>query len=283
MRIRQPWVLLAFLLGMVTTSCNLFSPFDRPTNDEQNLSYARACFDQGDYDCARDHYAELSGTSYADIKISETAFTIFDEEGADIGAVVGGAAKGDYGKIFTAIANRMLETGDGATEARRIRIFNAFRTAKDIGNPQLQGLVRFMGAAALAAQLLGEDAVNFGQSAVTEALIADNPSSCSGNAEIVVCAPGNIATCLKTGTLLTVVAPVDLWATVPPVMTGAPTLDMVKDAMNQVNQGLVAIGVGGSLGTSMTAFGNALSAFSLAVEGADCFRYTMLAQKVGQE
>ncbi|MBL7716653.1 MAG: hypothetical protein JNL01_14405 [Bdellovibrionales bacterium] len=272
---------LSVWLGLATASCNIFAPFDAPSGDEQYLSAARACFDVGDYDCARDYYAKLTGTSYQDIRISETAFTIFDEEGADIGAVMGGSITGgDYGKTFTVIANRMMNKGSGPTEARRLKIFNAFRTAKDISSTQLQGLVRFMGAAALAAELLGEDALNLGQTAVSQSTLVDTPASCTsaGNA----CAGALDASCLKTGTILVVGATIDLWATVAPTMSGAPTLDMVSNAMSQVQAGLSQIGVSGSYGSQLSAFGSALTAFTIPAEGADCFRLTLLEQKVGQ-
>jgi hypothetical protein len=55
------------------SGCNVFSVLDSPSGDAQLISAARACFDQGDFACARDNYSKLSDSS-ADIRASEEAF-----------------------------------------------------------------------------------------------------------------------------------------------------------------------------------------------------------------
>ena len=82
-------VITLFLLALVNLSClNVFSPIDSPSGDAQFLSLARACFDQGDIDCANKYYAKVSGTTEAETAAAEEAFTILDKNGATMGALM---------------------------------------------------------------------------------------------------------------------------------------------------------------------------------------------------
>lgn len=176
----------AGVLALSAAGCNLFDPFDSPTNDAQILSAARACLDQGDIACAKAQYAKLV-TTMADIAHSETAFAILHENNATMGAFM--EAMGDKnasgGKALTILAEKL---GPGASASRRVALFEALKKVNSIGNVPLRGLVRFSSAFALASHILAEDLG--GGSDLTRTSIVDagslagcisaNPAPCPG-------------------------------------------------------------------------------------------------------
>ncbi len=175
-RARLLFVLSVLALGMTPalSGCNVFSFIDKPSGDEQILSAARACFDQADYACAREYYAQLSG-SYADIRASEEAFLILAENGATMADFMETFGSGGGGEALTALAERMAP----GSVAKRLKVQNAFRKYDEItGNPSLKALVRFVGSVALAAEFLAEEIPSAGGQ-LTKERIASGGGSCS--------------------------------------------------------------------------------------------------------
>ncbi len=151
--------LLTFGIAALSTAllagCNVFSIVDKPSGDEQILSKARACFDQADYDCAREYYAQLS-SSYADVRASEEAFMILAENGATMADFMETFGSGGSGQALTELAERMAP----GSEVKRLKIHEAFKKYGSISaadNPSLRALVRFVGSVALAAEFLSEE------------------------------------------------------------------------------------------------------------------------------
>lgn len=136
--------------------CNLFAPFDSPSGDAQLLSAARACFDRGDMDCAREYYAQVSGNE-RDAALAEQAFAVLDGQGATMAAFIQAFAdSNDTGGIkLTKLANSLTEN---AGPLKRAAIFKAFKTHAQIENQELAGLVQFITSISLAAEILAETA-----------------------------------------------------------------------------------------------------------------------------
>jgi hypothetical protein len=155
-RILVPFSTLSIAL-MSVSSCNVFDPLDNPGSDPQYLSAARACFDKGDFACARENYSKLS-SSYSDTATAEESFIALDEAGASMGALmefVGNLSDKGTGQALTIFANR-LTSGAGAT--KRVAIWQAYSAAANGGikNPDLKNFVIFVSSLSLAAEVLAE-------------------------------------------------------------------------------------------------------------------------------
>src|SRR4051794_17305812 len=50
-------------------SCNLYSPFESDSSDQDHLEVARKCEHQGDYACAVDEYMKLSDGNAKELKL----------------------------------------------------------------------------------------------------------------------------------------------------------------------------------------------------------------------
>ncbi|MEK6706024.1 MAG: hypothetical protein AABZ06_09560, partial [Bdellovibrionota bacterium] len=168
----------SILAAFQFNACNIFDPVDNPSGDIQNLSAARACFDQGDFECATEHYGKLS-SSYSEIASSELAFKILDENGATMGAFMSSFGKGlsGLGPALTKLTSSLYSAGGPAGVAKRLAIFNAFKQIDNIpNNIELRGMVRFVTATVMAAELLAEDAS--GDGVFRERDLVADPSVC---------------------------------------------------------------------------------------------------------
>jgi hypothetical protein len=138
-----------------STSCNIFSPVDHPGNDAQYISAARACFDDGNIQCALDNYAKVTGGD-KEIAIAETAFAMLDQAGVTMADFMGAMSNGDASKGLATLAGHLSTLTTG--KDMRAAMFAAYLKVNEITiNPEIRGLVRFMAAFAIAAEILAED------------------------------------------------------------------------------------------------------------------------------
>lgn len=281
MRIR-PIAALAPL--MLLTSCNLFDPLDAPSGDDQILSMARACFDDRDFECARKYYRQLAGTQYADAAISEEAFTYLDEQGASMGNFMISFVGGDGGKGVTKLANYMLAEGLGATADRRAAIYAAFRMSLTMTQgTELHGLTKFVTAAALFAQLLGEEATALGQTEVTQRTIAANPGACESAPSGTVCSVPAANPCSNAGGMPSGATPFDFENPAATTLTQTRDLKMIHEAISNIKEGLDLLGAGGAFG-SVADFAAAFQVGNTDLPGGgagECYRQEMLNQGIG--
>ena len=121
----------------ILPSCNFFSVIDSPGGDTQLISAARACFDQGDFTCALDHYSQLSD-SESDVNHSESAFTILHENGIGMGQFMTafGTGSSGGGKVLTDLAN--LVASD-ASQTKRTAVYEAYKKIDSINQSELKG------------------------------------------------------------------------------------------------------------------------------------------------
>lgn len=167
------------LLGLAISSCNIFDPIDSPSGDAQILSAARAAFDKGDYEKARELYAKLSSK---DDKIrSEEAFRKLTAAGVDASFFVSAFGGGGGAAGLNQMASQLSHT---AGEALRLAIYDAVLDVTEISDPNLRGLVRLISTTALAAELMAETAGDTGEPHVLEpadvAGASCNTATCAG-------------------------------------------------------------------------------------------------------
>jgi hypothetical protein len=175
--------LLSLFFSFTLTGCNLYGGIDSPSGDEQILSAARACLDDGDFECAKNYYKQLSSSSN-DVGQSEQAFAEFDEQNASMKnfAAAFGKGTGDIGQSLAKLAGLIASDGK-AGQARRIALFNAFKRIDNVQESHLKALVQFLGGISFAAELLAEDA-EIGPDGTYQLLKTDisaNPTSCSSD------------------------------------------------------------------------------------------------------
>jgi hypothetical protein len=156
-RLRSVKILTLFTLFLASTGCNLFGFIDQPSGDQQLLAAARGCLDEGNFDCARDYYNQISSL-YEDTKQSELSFTDLAEEGLTIGAFVEAFSttqNSGTGATITVLANDLVPASG---EALRTKFYDAWARQSLIGDADLQALVRFMASTALLASIYAEEA-----------------------------------------------------------------------------------------------------------------------------
>ncbi len=269
---------LATLSATGLSGCNIFDPLDSPSGDEQLLSAARACFDQGDYQCALDHYAKLS-TDQAETVAAETAFVMLDRAGAGMSSFtqVVGNGKTD-GKALSKFATLLTPS---AGEAKRLEIYRAYQKVALIqNNVQLRGLVRFVTGIALAAELLAEDAGGDGTYQNTDLVTSATVDSCR-----VAACPGSCtkaaSSSFNTGSV------VDITGNNPPAessMSGALTWGKFYGAVQAVDQGLTTeLATSGKFQNISSTFNVITTAGSALANASDlCFRALLLETGVGK-
>ncbi len=264
---------LVFLLA----SCNLFDPLDSPSGDEQLLSAARACFDVGDFDCAKKYYLELETTTYADIALAEGAFVLLDQSGAGMGNFYFAFAKPDGGKSLTKLATKLIQGGHGTSDDRA-RMYEAFRQNLKItdGSPT-QGFVQFVSAVSLAAQLLAEDAKALGLTEVTQAVVASDATACLA----AVCALSPVSCQVPGGMASGGATTFDFNSGGQTTLTETRTLQMLNEAIAEIKAGLDKMNASGSFGS----LGDFASGFSgaaiVATPNGECYRQQMVNQGIG--
>lgn len=255
---------LIFSSAFITLSCNVFDPIDSPTNDEQMLSAARACFDEGDIECARAWYQKLANT-YEDIRQSELAFTTLHEAGVTMEAFIIAGSALNGGTAITRLANRLAPS---AGLSLRNKIYSAYARIPNIADQELRGLVRFVAATALAAEIIAEDA---GSDLLIQ---ASDLSSTSTNCTCVVCtaAPTSILIAGATASLL------NPPATSP--LTGTPTLGYIDGSFEMITFALQhEIGASGKFRDSLGGLAATLN--TLDPTDNQCYRWGLINLGVG--
>ncbi|MCC7440793.1 MAG: hypothetical protein IT285_04110 [Bdellovibrionales bacterium] len=260
------------LLPLVFASCNIFSFMDPPSGDEQILDKARACFDQGDIECAREYYGQLSD-SKIDVQLSELAFVKVYEIGigmADFMLAFGGGLDGSG---LTVMANRLVGKVDSTT---RQELYDAYDSILTIDDTALRGLARFVTASAFAAHILAENA-GADEVFTSADLLSDSP-----NCTPVPGTCSNIAACAPL-----VANDLDDSGAVTDFDNGViadPHLALFRGAVIAMDTGLDELDSGGSFDTGGGSLTQTLGAIdpTASLNDAACFRAEMVAQGIGQ-
>jgi hypothetical protein len=230
--------------------CNVLGLIDSPSGDAQILSKARACFDQGDFTCSSKYYGLLSSVS-SDSATSEGAFEALAQNGATMAVFMNAAVNGSTsgGKFLTQLAGAM-SLGTGSNQTRRLAIFHAYQMHANISDTNLKNLVRFLTAASLVAEILGEDGSTVGKFFDTDWVTS--PTTCRANTNLLLSTTGCTA---PAGKAIVAGASVSLSATTTDAsMSGAPTLGMLKGALQEVDAGLTGINLTGGIGSTTQSF-----------------------------
>lgn len=254
---------LVLTLGLALTpvvlgGCNIFHTSSTPGSDDRILSRARACFDQGDMQCAKDNYAKLS-TSSADERITEETYLTMNELNVTWATFMeafipsGGSFK--IGNFITKVGQKFATN---AGEATRLTLFSAFKNTGDVSNERLRGLLRFLTSTLLMAEILAEDATDGNY---TTADLVKDPTSCANAAKDSASASATSPYCalytacnkptgkkISTGT--SIGTDNDLTQATTAQMSGDPTLYMLFAAMVQVINGVNLISGSGSSSSS---------------------------------
>jgi hypothetical protein len=266
-----------------TWGCNVFS-FAGPSGDDQLLSAARACLDNGDFQCATSYYEQLSSAD-ADIATSEMAFEIFDQQGAGMSnftQFVGDLAQDSsaVGKAITNFAERLQANGTYG-ESSRVAIWTAFDTYNNItDNSSLAQFVRFVGSFALVGEMLAETQGT--DSELHQSDLVLNATSClstglSGCATNAACGTGSsLLSSTATSTQI------DGTNAAAPTETH-PSADHLNDALDSVVESLTTLGAQGKFGSALSIFTEFTQATAPSSNAAinQCFRYALISQGVG--
>ncbi len=266
-----PAIVGIIVTALSLTSCNIFDPIDGPGSDNaQLLSAARACFDSGDYACAREYYGKIS--SPTDQIKAEQAFLRLDPLGASIGSfmVALGSGGGSPGSIVTKVANSIGKVSPG--EATRLEIYRAFNDADTLSaTPQQQGLVRFIAAMSMVGAILSEGSFTRGNLKKSDLVV--NATTCA-DANVGSC--GSTAACdirsdsaIKTGA-----NPGGMNSTAETDFDSTPTIGMLRAALSEINPAL----------TKMSATGQSSGDFAtqiLATGNDRCLLWSLITNQVG--
>lgn len=239
--IRSSLLLLTVISLISLTGCNLFGGLDGPSGDEQLLSAARAAFDQGDYQLAIQLYGELSSAN-SDVGLSETAYVDLTQAGASMKAYATAFGKGEVaiGPAITTFAEGILANGAG--QATRVAIWQAFNEQQNITDPQLKALVRFLGSLSFAAEILAETSTD--GKTITKADLGNGKVTVSGSFPAIL--GGTLTN--STGA-----------ATLANVNVAAPTYNMFNSALAEIIQDVNQLGDQGTFGTNTLSFAQALT------------------------
>jgi hypothetical protein len=284
---RTAWVLLILLC----TGCNAFAPFDQPSGDVAVLSAARACFDLGDFQCAAEKYRilELSTSStITNQAYSEDAFEILAQNGVTFAVFmeIVLASNGNAGTLITQLAG-VLRTNAATNPLRtalypvRTALFGAYQKSLKITDDRSRGLLKFITATTLLAEILGEDAngvdttKNTGKLLQSD-LVAD-PTTCLASAGI---APWTGCT-VPTGASI-VDGTVAINLTTATTLTGIPNLEMILAASSEMQSGLLLMTSAAGIGSAAATLVNRILAQTIGVPvGSPLFRYTLLKVGIG--
>ena len=187
-----PALALGTVAFAVTGCLNLFDPIDNPTNPQQLISKARACFDQADYPCALEYY-QRAADSDPDTANSGAAFVLLTQAGAGMGEFLGDFGNG--GKSPGGAIGKLAGTlSNGGGAEKRLNLLHAYQKTGAISNIKLKGLVGFVASISLISELLGETARTPGSFAGTD--LAKDPAACKAAAAGL--AAGNLGDLLAT-------------------------------------------------------------------------------------
>lgn len=279
---RSRFELGVFLIALVASSCfaacNVFEVFRSPQGDDQVLSAARGCLDQGNLECARREYSKLAGTSYAEIAASELAFAYLEEAGAGAAALFPALAKGSSsGEKLTNLANALAPYRG---RNQRALIYQGYRQVASIPhNANLRGLVRFTASFALAAAILAEEAGSTGKLRKLDYLTATD------------CTTGTCAinvSCEGPSPVITIGPAITITSSPPPELSvfdvETPTWGMYQAALNGIQLGVTEVQASGNLASGTGDLAISFSTYNSADPTADrCFRAENLAQGVGND
>jgi len=266
-------ILISFFCILFFSGCNIFDPFDNPSEDEELLSAARACLDQGDYECARRFYGQLSKDS-SDEMHSELAFLTLDEHALGLGGILSAIGAGDVsgGKLFTVLANQI---GPSGTAAKRAVLYGAFRRTEFIRYAPLRGLVRFITSTALLSNILAETRLNGGQALFEKDDIVTSPQACIDGG-IGGCAGGSCGAKLIAGPDITNVFDAASFS-------GEVSLKMIRELILQLSTALSSeLDSGGKFSSGPLAFAQVLSnpLYSPSVSP-NCFSFLLITNGLG--
>jgi hypothetical protein len=253
--------LAALALLATTAGCNIFDPFDSPSGDAQLLSAARACFDQGDIACANEYYGQLSTTTLKDTALSEQAFAILDSQGVTMAVFLKVGLGGGMGpRAISALANELAKGSPGST--MREQIFQAFQKANSINEPTVKGFAKFITATSFLAELFAEAAVNAGGARTFEAAdYVATPGTCKAISSLATAVGSAACDPVATAFSNSSAIPVEL-TELPSAPSGTPTVGLLRGAIDQVEQGLSAVGAGGVFASGALDFAKALKALN---------------------
>ncbi len=154
--IRYRVLFAAIAAALSLSACvNLFDPIDNPSGDQQNLSAARAAFDKGDLDKARELYEKLGSS---EIATSEKIFLDLDSCGADIaafGSALGGTSNGASAGLIPTIISEKMNARHGTACLETLR--RAYQTSQTITDTNLKGFAGFLAAMAVAGEVLAHN------------------------------------------------------------------------------------------------------------------------------
>ncbi|MCM0606225.1 MAG: hypothetical protein KA715_09055 [Xanthomonadaceae bacterium] len=251
---------------------NIFSPIDGPSGDEQLMSAARACLDQGDATCALAFYNRMSGSG-VDIKQSEGAFSTMYQQGATFGVFLTSfgstASLAGVGRMANSIVS-------GAGSSKRQNLWAAYKRADTINNTTTKNFTKFVTSLALTAAILAETAGS--DSRVTNGDLVTNATACAALPNN--CTPGNHAGTYApvcgagTSSLLDSVTVIDLDTTDNATVGGQLNVMLFNAAVSKLSTALLALGSGGSFGSFGSTSGT-LAGIAIATLPA-CYRYELL-------
>lgn len=285
-RMLVPFSTLSIAL-MGISSCNVFDPLDSPGSDAQYLSAARACFDKGDYECAKQNYAKLSNP-YKDTVNAEESFITLEQQGASMATFmefVGDLSDRGTGAALTAFANR-LASGAGVTKRQAIwNVYNSANTGT-ISNPDLKNFVVFISSLALVGELLAETSQGTGN--LVPSHIAASSATCE--ASNTSCTTGSNSCKEPSGSTL-VAGPAPLIQSANPTNSTA-TPRQLYDMIDEAVTAMGALGASGRFTGAVSSFNSikskitGLGGNSSILDAQDtmpeeCFRQMLLTTGIG--
>lgn len=254
---------LALVIASLGTSgcVNLFDPIDNPGGDRQLLSAARAAFDKGDIEKAREYYEKLGANEVAK---SELIFLNIFDCGADIDAFGTALSKGadsvsTPGIMLTIMGEKMNAQKSTACFAT---LLSSYKTARTITDPSLKGFTTFLTALAIAGEVLANNAgiAIDGELAKTDLLGASYPAStCTTSGAC----PGG---CANASDGISAAAAVDLNAAV----TISATWGTVQGAITAIQTALSASELNVTTGPSLALIAPILGATAGSNSGFRC-------------
>ncbi len=258
--------LLPALIAMISLSgCpNLYKVVDKPSGDAQILSAARAAFDRGDIQEARDLYAKLGSNETA---IAETVYTNIDDCGGGIeavGAALGAATTGSAGVILTVMGEKMNARRGTACFAT---LLAAYRTTQTLTDVTLKNFSGFLAALAIAGEVLANNSgiTNTGSLAKTD--IVSNGTTCVS---------GSCGACAVTSKGITYTAAANINTGGDATITA--TSGTLHAAMLAANTALTNLGISAGPSSSLIA---ALKDLNPAVADSNALGYSCALNSIG--
>ena len=266
---------------------NIFGPVDNPSGDIQTLAYARACLNQGSFQCALNNYAKLTSV-YDDISKSEQAMVILNQQGGTMGAFAAAFGTGSKNTTGGAAISKLAGTmSSGAGATRRTELGRAAILASSISSQSanLKHMTRFLVALVFFAAVLGEDTGSSTGMLATE--LATSPTACIAAFSNANCGMPS-GKRIVTGTTLggsSITLDVLTTSNLTSLLGGtSPTLFMIDAAVNTIGDALTQLG-GGSSGVGQVAQSLITTLSGLDPDGgafeSPIYRRTMLQNGIG--